>query len=191
MMTLKPSGIIQKISTELEGCYELQPIVRVDLRGRFVKTFHCSEFEALGLPIEFKEEYYSVSNKGVLRGLHFQLPPMDHEKLVYCVEGKVLDVAVDLRRDSATYGKYHLFDLDSERGNMAYLPKGMAHGFYTLSETALMMYKVTSEYAPESDAGIRWDSVGIPWGVESPIMSERDKTFPPLAKFSTPFQGNR
>ena len=180
-------GLIEKITTELEGCYELRPIVRGDMRGRFVKTFHCSEFKSLGLPTEFKEEYYSVSCKGVLRGLHFQLPPMAHEKLVYCVAGKVLDVAVDLRKKSATYGRYHLFELDSERGNMAYLPKGMAHGFYTLSDTAIMMYKVTSEYAPECDAGILWDSVGIPWGAESPITSDRDKKFPTLAEFSSPF----
>lgn len=82
-----------------------------------MKTFHWSEFKALGHPTKFKEEYYSVSSKGVLRGLHFQLLPVDHEKLVYCAEGKVLDVAVDLRRDSSTYGKYHLFELDSEHGD--------------------------------------------------------------------------
>ena len=98
-----------------------------------------------------------------------------------------MDVAVDLRKSSATYGRYHLFELDSERGNMAYLPKGMAHGFYTLSDTATMMYKVTSEYAPESDAGILWNSVGIPWGTESPIMSDRDHTFPRLEEFCSPF----
>lgn len=187
MSNSSPAGIIEKYKTELEGCYELQPIVRKDVRGCFVKTFQWSEFKSLGLPTEFKEEYYSVSSKGVLRGLHFQLPPMDHEKLVYCAEGKVLDVAVDLRKNSATYGKYHLFELDSERGNMAYLPKGMAHGFYTLSDTALMMYKVTSEYAPECDAGILWNSVGIPWEADSPILSERDKKFPPLVEFCTPF----
>lgn len=187
MIAFSPLGIIEKYKTELEGCYELQPIVHKDSRGSFVKTFHWDEFKALGLPTEFKEEYHSVSSKGVLRGLHFQLPPADHEKLVYCVEGKVLDVAVDLRKSSATYGRYHLFELDSERGNMAYLPKGMAHGFYTLSDTATMMYKVTSEYAPESDAGILWNSVGIPWGTESPIMSDRDQTFPRLEEFCSPF----
>ena len=173
--------------TELKGCWEIQPIVRKDKRGRFVKTFQWRGYKSLGLPVEFREEYYSVSARGVLRGLHFQLPPMDHEKLVYCVVGKVLDVAVDLRKDSPTYGKYHLFTLDAEKGNMAYLPKGMAHGFYTLSDTAMMMYKVTSEYAPKQDSGILWNSVGIPWPDSNPILSERDKGFVSLTDFESPF----
>ena len=173
--------------TELKGCWEIQPIVREDKRGRFVKTFQWGGYKSINLPVEFKEEYYSVSVKGVLRGLHFQLPPMEHEKLVYCAVGKVLDVAVDLRKDSPTYGKYHLFTLDAEKGNMAYLPKGMAHGFYTLSDTAMMMYKVTSEYAPKQDSGILWNSVGIPWPDSNPILSERDKGFVALTDFESPF----
>ena len=187
MMITEIDGFMKVMEAELPGCFELQPNVRGDARGCFVKTFHKTNFMKLQLPTEFKEEYYSVSRKGVLRGLHFQLPPMDHEKLVYCVVGKVLDVAVDLRKDSPTYGKYHLFTLDAEKGNMAYLPKGMAHGFYTLSETATMMYKVTSEYAPAQDSGILWNSVGIPWPDENPILSERDQKFVALKDFVSPF----
>lgn len=173
--------------TDLKGCLRILPIVREDSRGTFIKTFHMDEFRSLGLPTSFAEEYFSVSRRGVLRGLHFQTPPMDHEKIVYCAEGEVTDAVVDLRRSSPTYGKYALFDLKSSEGTMLYIPKGMAHGFYTRSSTALMLYQVTSVYAPACDAGIRWDTAGIPWEDASPILSERDQNFPALADFVSPF----
>ena len=182
------TGIMERIDTELAGCYELQPLVRRDSRGAFTKIFNQGIFKELGLATDFKEEYYSSSVKGVLRGLHFQIPPADHVKVVTCVSGQVLDVAVDIRKGSPTYGKFHLCKLNGERGNMLYLPQGFAHGFYTLSSQALLLYMVTSEYAPNCDGGIRWDSVGIPWPEdEERILSERDKVFPLLKDFETPF----
>lgn len=173
--------------TVLAGCYELKPIVRADIRGRFIKTFQIPIFHNMGLVTDFAEEYYSVSMRDVIRGMHFQVPPADGEKLVYCVEGKIFDVVLDLRSNSRTYGRYFSCFLDCEEGHMLYIPKGMAHGFCVLSKKAIMMYKAASLYSPVHDKGIRWDSVGIPWPVESPVLSERDKLFPALQDFVSPF----
>lgn len=179
--------VFEKRLIPIEGCFEVKPIIREDFRGRFIKTFHKEESATIGLPMFYAEEYYSTSCKGVLRGLHFQLPPADHEKLVYCSYGEVLDVVVDLRKESATYGQYELISLSAEKGNMLYIPKGLAHGFYVLSDLAVMMYKVTSVYHSECDSGILWDSVGIPWPDTNPIISERDRGFQRLADFDSPF----
>lgn len=174
--------------TPLKGCLKICPIVREDRRGAFVKTFHVDAFRELGLPTVFAEAYFSISHRNVLRGLHFQTPPMDHEKIVYCTEGEVLDAVVDLRRSSLTYGQHALFTLRASEGTMLYIPRGMAHGFCTRSECAVMMYQVTSVYAPACDAGIRWDSAGIPWEIEDPVISERDMSFPTLTDFVSPFE---
>lgn len=179
MFEIKPSKI--------RDCLELQPKVIQDARGKFVKIFHDQAFAAQGLETSFAEEYYSVSQKNVIRGLHFQMPPMDHVKMVYCVEGEVLDVVVDLRVGSPTYGHYALFELSAAKANSIYIPKGMAHGFCVLSEQATMVYKVGSVYSPAHDAGVRWDSAGIPWPTTEPVLSARDESFSPLDKFISPF----
>lgn len=178
-INLKPSKIL--------GCFEIIPETFKDERGTFVKTFHESVFKENRLEINYPEEYYSFSHKRVLRGLHFQLPPMDHIKLVYCVLGKVFDVVVDLRVGSPTYGQFETFELSSEKANMIYIPKGLAHGFYVLSESAIMVYRVTTVYSPEHDTGILWNSVGIPWPDEKPIISKRDSEFKPFKDFKSPF----
>lgn len=175
------------IPTTLEGCYQVRPFFAQDERGTFVKTFHAERFSALGMPTEWHEEYYSSSRKGVIRGMHFQTPPHDHEKLVYCIQGRVLDVVVDLRKDAPTYGRHFAVELDAAYGHGVIIPKGMAHGFLALTENTLMTYKVTSVYAPENDAGIRWDSFGLKWGVDRPIVSSRDRAHPTLADFDSPF----
>ena len=180
MFDLKPSN--------LGGCFEFQPKVFDDIRGRFVKVFHEQEFTGLGLEANFCEEYYSTSHRHVIRGLHFQLPPADHVKMVYCVQGEVLDAVVDLRIGSPTYGQYATFELSATKANSIYIPKGMAHGFCVLSEQAIMVYKVSTTYSPLHDAGILWNSAGIPWPATSAIMSARDKGFPPLAHFESPFR---
>jgi dTDP-4-dehydrorhamnose 3,5-epimerase len=130
----------------------------------------------------------TVSAKGVLRGLHFQLPPHDHAKLVYCTAGEVMDVAVDLRVDSPTFRQFVCLTLSADQGNMIYLPPGLAHGFYTLSDSATLVYNVTTVYAPSHDAGIRWDSVGIPWPDQDPRVSERDHGFVAMEVFDSPFR---
>lgn len=173
--------------TAIPGCIEIQPTIHRDERGTFVKPFHRPTFEALGLCVEFAEEYYSVSRKHVIRGMHFQLPPHDHVKLVYCTSGKVMDVVIDLRKGSATYGKHTVIELSGDKANAIYIPQGLAHGFCVLSEQATMIYKVSTVHAPASDAGIRWDACGVKWPVANPIVSERDKGFPTLDAFKSPF----
>ncbi|MCL2646591.1 MAG: dTDP-4-dehydrorhamnose 3,5-epimerase [Phycisphaerales bacterium] len=175
------------IPTSLPGCYEIRPQIVVDDRGTFVKTFHKEIFEKWGLAGAFAEQFYSVSRQKVLRGLHFQLPPRDHAKLVTCISGKVLDAVVDLRKGPPTYGKYMMLELDAAKGNMIYIPSGMAHGFFTLSAAATLLYGTTTTHSPTHDSGIRWDSVGIPWPTEKPIVSPRDTTFIGLADFKSPF----
>ncbi|MGD0835199.1 MAG: dTDP-4-dehydrorhamnose 3,5-epimerase [Polyangia bacterium] len=174
-------------STELAGCCELRPRVYDDSRGRLVKVFHRDAFAALGFATDFVETYYSMSHRGVIRGLHFQTPPAEHAKLVCCTSGRVQDAVVDLRRGSPTYGMYVTLELSAEIGNMLYIPPGMAHGFCVLSRQAHMVYQVTSQYDAGHDAGIRWDSARIPWKIAAPILSERDRNHPALSDFSSPF----
>jgi len=175
------------LPTAIPGCFEIKPRVQEDERGLFVKTFHADAFRERGLAYSFAEEYYSVSHQRVLRGFHFHLPPHNHAKLVYCLAGEVLDAVVDLRRGSSTFGQYELFELTAKKKNILYIPSGLAHGFYVQSGDALMIYKTTTLYSPEHDAGIRWDSVGINWPDKSPIVSERDHKFVRLAEFESPF----
>lgn len=174
-------------STPLDGLRVVHPTVRTDDRGSFTKLLHAPTFEAAGLNTRFPEQYVSLSHRGVLRGLHFQTPPHDHAKLVYCLSGRVLDVAVDLRRASPTYGRSFGVELDGARQTGVYFPRGFAHGFLTLSDEALLAYAVETVHAPEHDAGVRWDSVGFDWPTRAPLTSERDRGFPPLAAFVSPF----
>lgn len=179
MFKLNPAAI--------PGLYEIQPRILSDARGRFVKTLHREQFADLGLRSDFAEEYFSLSGPGVLRGLHFQVPPADHVKLVYCIQGQVWDVVLDLRQGSPTYLQHAVFELKAEKANMVYIPAGCAHGFCVPAGDAVLVYKVTSVYSPQHDQGILWNSAGISWPLQSPEISERDSLFPPLAEFSSPF----
>lgn len=174
-------------STDIPGCYVLQARVMHDVRGSFVKTFHTPRFEELGLRTDWREEYFSISAPGVIRGMHFQLPPEDHAKMVFCLIGEVLDVVVDLRRGSPAFGKAHAFTLSAANGRGLYLPTGCAHGFVSVGGTSGMYYKVTSVHSAAHDAGIAWDSLGFDWPVDTPILSDRDGRHPALADFDTPF----
>jgi dTDP-4-dehydrorhamnose 3,5-epimerase len=174
----------------IPGCYEIITPIFSDERGSLVKTFNSEAFAEYGFGTEWHEEYYSISKQRVLRGLHFQLPPHDHKKLVYCTAGTVLDVVVDLRIGSPAYGEHALFTLSGEKANMIYIPRGMAHGFYVLSDVATMLYKVSSVYAPEYDSGIHWASVGMKWPDASPVLSIRDSHFSDLKEFESPFVYN-
>jgi len=175
-------------SSKLAGCFELQPKAFDDARGRFVKVFHEEAFAAQGLETDFAEEYYSVSHKNVIRGMHFQLSPMDHVKMVYCVQGEVMDVVVDLRVGSPTYGQHAVFELSAAKANSIYIPKGMAHGFCARSDDAIIVYKVSTVYAPAQDAGILWNSLGVAWPTTDAILSVRDQSFPSFAQFKSPFR---
>lgn len=173
--------------TAIPKCYEITPKVFQDARGKFVKTFHQNVFEDYQLNTKFLEEYYSTSCQNVLRGLHFQLPPRDHTKMVYCVLGEVIDVVVDLRVGSPTYGKHEMFELNADKANMIYIPSGLAHGFYVTSQTAILMYKVSTIYNSELDTGIHWHSIGIPWPTQDPITSDRDNKLQSFSDFESPF----
>lgn len=179
--------VLEFSELDLPGCVEVRPRIAGDSRGRFVKPFHAELFEAGGLRSDYREQYFSDSVHGVVRGLHFQVPPMDHAKLVYCVSGTVFDVFLDIRRGSPTFGEHRSLTLAAETGNAIYLPAGIAHGFTPLSESATLVYNVTSVYSPSHDRGIAWDSAGITWPVESPIVSRRDSEHPTLSEFDSPF----
>lgn len=175
------------VETILEGVYEIHNRKFEDNRGSFVKTFHEDVFREAGLETDFKESFYSVSKKGVLRGMHFQLPPHDHAKLVYVVDGEILDVAVDIRNESPTFGQYFSTILSNENVKSLYMSKGFAHGFLTLSNSATVVYQTTTVHAPASDSGIRWDSFGFDWerffSINELVISERDCAFPSLFDF--------
>jgi dTDP-4-dehydrorhamnose 3,5-epimerase len=174
-------------SATLAGVVVYLPSVTRDHRGFFVKTFHDLTFARQGVQFTLKEEFYSVSTRDVLRGMHFQIPPHDHAKMVTCFRGRVLDVLLDLRRSHPTYGKTWSTELSEDNHAVLYIPSGVAHGFLVLSEEALVHYKTSSVHQPASDKGIRWDSFGHAWPVKDPILSERDKKFPGLAEFQSPF----
>jgi dTDP-4-dehydrorhamnose 3,5-epimerase len=169
------------------GCFVVEPKVHLDLRGSFVKMFNEKLFKERGLETHFKETYYSTSKKNVLRGLHFQVPPESGAKLVYCLDGQVEDVALDLRVGSPTYGRWERVVLDAENPQAVYLPEGVAHGFLALSDSATLVYQVAAVYSPDHDHGILWSSAEISWSCERPQISERDSRFPSLESYKSPF----
>ncbi len=166
----------------------LLPKIFEDTRGRFAKTFHYDLFEKLGLPVDWREEFYSISKKGVIRGMHYQPPPYDHHKMVYCLSGRIFDVILDLRDGSPTYGSHVSIEISAEYGEVLIIPPGFAHGFCTLSDEAIMQYKVSSIYSPEHDTGVLWNSFGCAWPDDRPIISDRDTKLLPLSSINPPFK---
>jgi dTDP-4-dehydrorhamnose 3,5-epimerase len=175
-------------ATAIPGCFEIEYINRSDPRGSFVKTYQSKAFRELGLEASFAESFYSTSGTDVLRGMHFQMPPADGAKLVYCLRGSVLDVALDLRLGSPAFGKYAVFKLKAEDASAAYMPRGVAHGFFTSHGPATLVYNVSSEYDPGLDTGVLWESFGMEWPVSTPVLSPRDRSFPRLCDFASPFR---
>ncbi len=159
-----------------------------DARGSFVKTYARSVFESVpGLPaFDFLEEFYSYSHRDVVRGMHFQLPPHDHMKLVYCAHGSAQDVLLDLRRGPG-YGRVATANLDAAEPSLVLVPRGVAHGFRALEDHTLMIYKTSTEHAPQYDAGVHWASFGFDWACNSPVMSARDAGHPAFNEFNSPF----
>lgn len=164
----------------LPGLVIIQPRVFPDQRGLFLESYKASDFEKAGIRERFVQDNRSVSERGVLRALHYQLPPFAQGKLVSVVEGQVWDVAVDIRPDSPTYRKWFGMELSVEDHRMLYIPPGFAHGFVTLSQRAQFLYKCTAEYHKESEAGIRWDdpTIGIAWPMTQVTVSDRDGRLP-------------
>ncbi len=175
------------ISTIIKGVFIVEQDMHKDKRGAFVKTFHRGFFLEHGLDCDFCENYYTKSREDVIRGMHFQTPPKDHAKLVTIIQGTIIDVILDIRRASPTYGQHVEIELSRENRRSIYIPRGCAHGFVTLSDTAIAYYMVTSEYSPEQDAGVRYDSFGYRWPTASPILSDRDLAHPAFCDYDTPF----
>jgi dTDP-4-dehydrorhamnose 3,5-epimerase len=169
--------------TALEGVYIINNFVAQDERGTFVKTFNKQSFENNVLHFEIRESYFSISKKDVIRGMHFQLPPSDHEKLVYVPFGSILDVVVDLRKKSLTYKKFISIELSAENRKSIFIPKGLAHGFKSMEDNTITVYNVGTEYDSKSDQGIKFDSFGFDWQTNEVIMSSRDKEFMSLDCF--------
>tara|TARA_B110000259_G_C13826461_1_gene326820 strand:- start:43 stop:603 length:561 start_codon:yes stop_codon:yes gene_type:complete len=176
----------------IPGIVVIEPTVLSDKRGYFLESFNKNEFEKAIGKVSFVQDNESRSSKGVLRGLHYQKPPFAQAKLVRCIEGEILDIAVDIRKDSPTYGLYHSDVLSSENKKQLFIPKGFAHGFVVLSEYAVFAYKVDNTYAPDCEAGILWNDkeLGVEWGVNEKeiFISEKDDQLPLFSEFKSPFK---
>lgn len=171
------------IQTEINGVYIVEPKVFGDNRGWFCETYSKKAFEELGITADFVQDNRSFSaQKGTLRGLHCQTDPKSQAKLVSCIKGSILDVAVDIREGSPTYMKWVAIELTEENKKMLFIPKGCLHGFVTLSENVEISYKVDDFYSPENDRSICWCDpvIGVEWDVENPVLSEKDKNAPLL-----------
>jgi len=170
------------IKTEIEGVFIIEPKVFSDNRGYFFESYRQDEFDANIGKINFIQDNESKSAYGVLRGLHYQKPPFSQSKLVRVVYGKVLDVAVDIRKDSPTFGKHIAVELSGENKRQFFIPRGFAHGFAVLSDEVVFQYKCDNYYNRESEGGIAWNdpAMGIDWKIENPLLSEKDKNNPLL-----------
>lgn len=182
---------MEVIKTSLPGVVIIEPKVFGDARGYFFESYSQREFDEKVAKVRFVQDNESMSSYGVLRGLHFQRPPFTQSKLLRCVKGAVLDVAVDIRKGSPTYGQHVAVELSAENHLQLYLPKGMAHGFAVLSEEAVFQYKCDEFYHPEADGGISIldKSLGIDWQIpmDKALLSEKDKLHPCLKDFDSPF----
>ncbi|RXJ78027.1 dTDP-4-dehydrorhamnose 3,5-epimerase [Arcobacter sp. F155] len=178
---------MQIVETKIPGLKIFEPMIFEDVRGKFIKTFNNDFFQEHNLNISIKETYYSISHKDVIRGMHFQTPPYDHIKIVYVPFGKILDVVLDLRKGSPTFGKSFSIELSSENGKILIIPKGLAHGFKSLEDNTNVTYMQTTTYAPNNDEGIRYDSFGFDWQCGSPKISDRDMSFNSLEEYESNF----
>jgi dTDP-4-dehydrorhamnose 3,5-epimerase len=174
---------------EIEGLLLIKPAVFSDERGLFYETYSSNKYSACGIPASFGQDNESISKKNVLRGLHFQSPPHDQGKLVRVIKGAVIDVAVDIRKQSPTYGKYIMVELTEENKHQFWIPSGFAHGFLSLADETIFSYKCTNLYNKESESGLLWNDkdLNIQWNIENPIVSEKDVHFDPFSSFNSPF----
>lgn len=173
--------------TPLDGAFVITLPAPADNRGLFVKTFHATTLQHEGIEFVLRESYFSISRKDVIRGMHFQTPPYQHSKIVFCPHGAITDVIVDLRKNSPTYGQHFAHELSARNHKALYIPEGFAHGFKALTDDAMTYYLVSSEHNKAHDTGIRYDSIGMDWSVASPVISDRDMSFVALADFNSPY----
>lgn len=185
---------MEVIKTDIEGVVVIKPCVFTDSRGYFFESYSKREFDEKVRPINFVQDNESCSSYGVMRGLHFQRPPFAQSKLVRCVKGAVLDVAVDIRKGSPTYGRHVAVELTEDNHRQFFIPRGFAHGFAVLSDIAVFQYKCDNYYHPEADGGIsiQDESLGIDWRIDlaKAILSDKDTKHPLLADFDSPFDYN-
>ena len=176
-------------TTNIKGLLVIKPEVFGDERGYFFESFRDDLMKSNGVSPKFVQDNQSMSSKGILRGLHFQKDPFAQGKLVRVIKGSVLDVAVDIRKKSPTYGQHFSIELNEENKTMFYIPPGFAHGFLTLEDDTVFSYKCTNYYSKESEGAILWNSklLNINWGIENPILSSKDETAPTFDKFQSPF----
>lgn len=183
--------MIRVINTEIDGVVIIEPRVFSDTRGYFLESWSLKDFNELVRPVKFVQDNESMSTYGVMRGLHFQRPPFTQSKLVRCVKGAVLDVAVDIRKGSPTYGQHVSVELTEDNHRQFFVPCGFAHGFAVLSETAVFQYKCDNFYAPQADGGISIldERLGIDWRIptDQAILSEKDTKYACLKDFESPF----
>lgn len=178
------------LTTEINGVFVVEPKIFGDNRGWFFESYSKSEFEKAGIKADFVQDNRSFSaQKGTLRGLHCQKEPKAQAKLVTCIKGSILDVAVDIRKGSPTYLKWVAVELNEENKKMLFVPKGCLHGFVTLTENVEVSYKVDELYSPENDRSVCWcdPEIGVEWGVEAPVLSEKDKNAPLLKNSDVDF----
>ena len=177
------------IQTSIPEVLLIKPAVFKDARGYFYEVFNKSVFEKMGLITEFVQDNQSMSEKGTVRGLHFQAPPFDQGKLVTVIKGAVIDVAVDIRRSSPFYGKTVAIELNEDNKYMLWIPSGFAHGFSTLKDNTIFQYKCTNFYNKSTEGGIIWNDLNldIQWNVDNPIISEKDNQLPSFNNFISPF----
>jgi len=178
------------IALSLPGAFKIVLAPRGDERGYFMRTYDEAIFRAHGLETRWVQENQSRSRrKGIIRGLHFQAPPHAETKLVRVVRGAILDVFVDVRTGSPTYGRHEAVELTEDNTTAAYVPKGFAHGFCTLTDDCVVAYKVDAAYAPEAEGGLAWDDpdLGIRWPTDQPFLSEKDRNWPAFKEFVSPF----
>ncbi|MFN3992620.1 MAG: dTDP-4-dehydrorhamnose 3,5-epimerase [Tabrizicola flagellatus] len=179
------------VPTSLADVVILTPRRFGDARGWFTETWNASRMAEAGLDLTFVQDNHSFSAaKGTLRGLHFQRPPRAQDKLVRCSRGAILDVAVDIREGSPTYGRWVAVELTADNGRQLLVPKGFLHGFVSLTDDTEVQYKCTDFYSPDDDGAVRWDdpALGIDWGISAPILSDKDARAPLLAEIGTPFR---
>lgn len=177
------------LPTEIEGLIIIKPNVFEDDRGHFFESYNKKVFKENGVDVDFVQDNQSLSNKGVLRGLHFQKPPFSQGKLIRVIKGIVYDVAVDLRSNSKTYGKHFALELSEYNKTMFFIPEGFAHGFLTLENNTIFSYKCTKLYNKESEDAIIWNDpeLNIDWPIKTPILSTKDKEASLFKAFSSPF----
>ena len=178
------------IKTPIPDLLVVEPSVFNDQRGYFFEVYNQERYFNNNMQMQFVQDNESKSGKNVIRGLHFQKPPFAQGKLVRVIQGKVLDVAVDIRKGSPTYGSYHAVELDAISKRMFYIPEGFAHGFLTMEEDTIFAYKCTNYYNKESEGSLLWsdETIGIKWNIKNPILSEKDKIAPLFKDFNSPFK---